>query len=296
MPGLFLKFAAMKLKNVTLITGASQGLGKAIAGHFLREGANAVICARGEKELFATRDELAKQFPSQKVLAKTCDVSNEAQVNDLVAFTLRELGPLHALVLNAGVYGPMGATESVPLDEWRRAMDINLYGVLLPCRAVIPLFKKNGRGKIVVLSGGGATNPMPNISAYAASKAAVIRLVETLAGELKPFRVDVNAIAPGALKTRFVDQVLAAGPEKVGEAFFAKNKQWAQTGAVPLELGANLAVYLASAQSDGITGKLISAQWDPWEKLHEFKGDLNNDIYTLRRIVPKDRGKTWGDK
>ena len=287
----------MKLKNVnTLITGASQGLGKAIAGHFLREGANAVICARGEKELFATRDELAKQFPAQKVFAKTCDVSNEAQVNDLVAFTLRELGPLHALVLNAGVYGPMGATESVPLDEWRRAMDINLYGVLLPCRAVIPLFKKNGRGKIVVLSGGGATNPMPNISAYAASKAAVIRLVETLAGELKPFCVDVNAIAPGALKTRFVDQVLAAGPEKVGAAFFAKNKQWAQTGAVPLELGAKLAVYLASAQSDGITGKLISAQWDPWEKLHEFKGDLDSDIYTLRRIVPKDRGKTWGDK
>jgi 3-oxoacyl-[acyl-carrier protein] reductase len=287
----------MKLKNVnTLITGASQGLGKVIAGHFLREGANAVICARGEKELFATRDELAKQFPAQKVFAKTCDVSNEAQVNDLVAFTLRELGPLHALVLNAGVYGPMGATESVPLDEWRRAMDINLYGVLLPCRAVIPLFKKNGRGKIVVLSGGGATNPMPNISAYAASKAAVIRLVETLAGELKPFRVDVNAIAPGALKTRFVDQVLAAGPEKVGAAFFAKNKQWAQTGAVPLELGAKLAVYLASAQSDGITGKLISAQWDPWEKLHEFKGDLDSDIYTLRRIVPKDRGKTWGDK
>jgi 3-oxoacyl-[acyl-carrier protein] reductase len=287
----------MKLKNVnTLITGASQGLGKAIAGHFLSEGANAVICARGEQELFATRDELAKQFPAQKVFAKTCDVSNESQVNDLVAFTLRELGPLHALVLNAGVYGPMGATESVPLDEWRRAMDINLYGVLLPCRAVIPLFKKNGRGKIVVLSGGGATNPMPNISAYAASKAAVIRLVETLAGELKPFCVDVNAIAPGALKTRFVDQVLAAGPEKVGEAFFAKNKQWAQTGAVPLELGANLAVYLASAQSDGITGKLISAQWDPWEKLHEFKGDLDSDIYTLRRIVPKDRGKTWGDK
>jgi 3-oxoacyl-[acyl-carrier protein] reductase len=287
----------MKLKGInTLITGASQGLGKAIAGRFLREGANAVLCARGEKELLATRDELAKQFPSQKVFAKTCDVSNESQVNDLVAFTLRELGPLHALVLNAGVYGPMGATESVPLDEWRRAMDINLYGVLLPCRAVIPHFKKNGRGKIVVLSGGGATNPMPNISAYAASKAAVIRLVETLAGELKSFRVDVNAIAPGALKTRFVDQVLAAGPEKVGEAFFAKNKQWAQTGAVPLELGANLAVYLASAQSDGITGKLISAQWDPWEKLHEFKGDLDNDIYTLRRIVPKDRGKTWGDK
>ena len=287
----------MKLKGINaLITGGSQGLGKAIAGHFLVEGANAVLCARGEKELLATRDELAKRFPSRKVLAKICDVSSETQVNELVAFALRELGPLHALVLNAGIYGPMGATESVSLEEWRRAMDINLYGVLLPCRAVIPHFKKSGHGKIVILSGGGATNPLPNISAYAASKAAVIRLVETLAEELKTFRVDVNAIAPGALATRLVDEVLAAGPEKVGAAFYEKNKQWKDKGATPLELGANLAVYLASAQSNGITGKLISAQWDPWEKLHEFKGDLSGDIYTLRRIVPKDRGKTWGDK
>ena len=287
----------MKLKGINaLITGGSQGLGKAIAGRFLVEGANAVLCARGEKELLATRDELAKQFPSQKVLAKICDVSSETQVNELVAFALLELGPLHALVLNAGIYGPMGATESVSLEEWRRAMDINLYGVLLPCRAVIPHFKKSGHGKIVILSGGGATNPLPNISAYAASKAAVIRLMETLAEELKTFRVDVNAIAPGALATRLVDEVLAAGPEKVGAAFYEKNKQWKNKGATPLELGANLAVYLASAQSDGITGKLISAQWDPWEKLHELKGDLSGDIYTLRRIVPKDRGKTWGDK
>ena len=287
----------MKLKGINaLITGGSQGLGKAIAGRFLAEGANAVLCARGKTELLATRDELAKQFPSQKVLAKICDVSSEIQVNELVAFALRELGPLHALVLNAGIYGPMGATESVSLEEWRRAMDINLYGVLLPCRAVIPHFKKSGQGKIVILSGGGATNPLPNISAYAASKAAVIRLMETLAEELKTFRVDVNAIAPGALVTRLVDEVLAAGPEKVGAAFYEKNKQWKVKGATPLELGANLAVYLASAQSDGITGKLISAQWDPWEKLHEFKADLNSDIYALRRIVPKDRGKTWGDK
>jgi NAD(P)-dependent dehydrogenase (short-subunit alcohol dehydrogenase family) len=287
----------MKLKNVNaLITGGSQGLGKAIAGHFLGEGANVVLCARGEKELRATRGELAKQFPSQKISLRTCDVSDEMQVSGLVAFALRELGSLQALVLNAGIYGPMGPTESVPLDEWRRALDINLYGVLLPCRAVIPHFKQAGRGKIIVLSGGGATNPLPNISAYAASKAAAVRLMETLAEELKDFHVDVNAIAPGALKTRFVEQVLAAGPEKVGRVFFEKNKKWAEDGAVPLELGARLAVHLASAASDGITGKLISAQWDPWEKLHEFKSDLNSDIYTLRRIVPKDRGKTWGDK
>ena len=287
----------MKLKNINaLITGGSQGLGKAIAEHFLREGANVFICARGEKELSATRGELAKKFPSQKVLAKACDVSDEVQVHHLASLVLRELGSLQVLVLNAGIYGPMGPTESVDLKEWKHALEINLFGVLLPCREFIPHFKKAGGGKIIVLSGGGATNPLPNISSYAASKAAAIRLAETLAEELKPFHVDVNAIAPGALKTRFVEQVLAAGPGKVGAEFFAKNKKWSEEGAVPLELGARLAVYLASAESNGITGKLISAQWDPWEKLHEFKNDLAGDIYTLRRIVPKDRGKKWGDK
>jgi len=224
-------------------------------------------------------------------------VASEAQVNELVAFALRELGPLDALVLNAGIYGPMGPTETVSLEEWRRALDINLFGVLLPCRAAIPHFKQAGRGKIVVLSGGGATNPLPNISAYAASKAAVVRLMETLAEELRAFQVDVNAIAPGALATRLVDEVLAAGPEKVGAAFFEKNKTWKEKGAVPLELGARLAVYLASAESNGITGKLISAQWDPWADLQQHRADLaKSDIYCLRRIVPEDRGKKWGQK
>lgn len=286
----------MKLKGLNaLITGGSQGLGKVIAEQFLTEGANVVLCARNQNELEATRKELAERFPAAKVAAKRCDVSNEHQVQELINFALHQLGPkIDALVLNAGVYGPMGPTESVDLNEWRHAIDINLFGVLLPCRAVIPHFKKAGRGKIVVLSGGGATNPLPNISSYAASKAAVVRLMETLAEELRPHHVDVNAIAPGALATRLVDEVLAAGPDKVGAAFFEKNKQWKEKGATPLELGAKLAVYLASPESNGITGKLISAQWDPWAKLAEHRDELaKSDIYCLRRIVPEDRGKKW---
>lgn len=285
----------MKLKGLNaIITGGSQGLGKTIAEHFLREGANVVICARNGRDLAVAAHELTTKFPENRILAKTCDVADETQVNDLVAFATRELGSVEALVLNAGVYGPMGPTESVDLAEWRRAIDINLFGVLLPCRAIIPHFKRAGRGKIVILSGGGATNPLPNISSYAAAKAAVVRLMETLAEELKPHHVDVNAIAPGALATRLVDEVLAAGPEKVGAAFFEKNRQWKEKGATPLNLGADLAVYLASAESNGITGKLISAQWDPWATLHEHRDELaKSDIYCLRRIVPEDRGKKW---
>ncbi len=285
----------MKLKGLhALITGGSQGLGRAIAEHYLAAGASVAICARSERELTATQRELASQYPSQKVVAHVCDVSDEAQVAATTAFALRGLGSLEILVLNAGVYGPMGPTESVDLGAWRRAIDINLFGVLLPCRAIIPVFKKAGRGKIVILSGGGATNPLPNISAYAASKAAVVRLMETLAEELRADHVDVNAIAPGALATRLVDEVLAAGPERVGKAFFEKNKTWKETGAVPLALGASLAVYLGSGESDGITGKLLSAQWDPWARLHEHRDALaGTDIYCLRRIVPADRGQSW---
>jgi NAD(P)-dependent dehydrogenase (short-subunit alcohol dehydrogenase family) len=270
-------------------------MGRAIAEHFLGAGANLVICARDETALAKAVDELSSlATASQKVFAKACDVSSEAQVKDLVGFAMAELGSLDILVNNAGVYGPMGPTESVSLAEWQRALEINLYGVLIPSRAVIPYFKRAGRGKIIILSGGGATNPLPNISAYAASKAAVARLMETLAEELRPFHIEVNAIAPGALATRLMDEVLVAGPEKVGQAFYEKNKKWKTEGATPLHLGAKLAVYLASSESDGITGKLISAQWDPWPRLHEHREELaGSDIYCVRRIVPEDRGKKF---
>jgi NAD(P)-dependent dehydrogenase (short-subunit alcohol dehydrogenase family) len=276
-----------------LITGASQGLGKVIAEHFVRAGASVAICARDAELLSRTRAELESLATSgQRVLAMPCDVSSEEQVGNFVADAAGELGSLHTLVTNAGIYGPLGPTESVDLGEWTRAIEINLYGVLLPCRAVLPHFKRAGAGKIVMISGGGATNPLPNISAYAASKAAVVRLMETLAEEWKQYRVDINAVAPGALKTRMMDQVLKAGPEAVGPAFYAKNVKWVEGGATPPSLCADLCVYLASSESDGVTGRLISAQWDPWSKLHTYKDDFG-DIYTLRRIVPEDRGKKW---
>jgi NAD(P)-dependent dehydrogenase (short-subunit alcohol dehydrogenase family) len=161
---------------------------------------------------------------------------------------------------------------------------------------ISPHFKKAARGKIIQLSGGGATSPLPGLSAYAASKAAVIRFVETLAEETRPHHIDVNAIAPGALNTRMLDEFLAAGPERIGLAFYERSLRQKKNGGAPLGKGADLAVFLGSPLSDGITGKLISAVWDPWEALPNHLEDLNGtDIYTLRRIVPRDRGMAWGD-
>lgn len=287
----------MKLdgQNV-VVTGGSQGLGREITEHCLRAGANVAICARDGEMLERTRGEIeALAGEGRRIVAGACDVSSEAAVEAFFDFVRGELGEIDSVILNAGIYGPMGPTESVDLAEWRKALDVNLFGVLLPCRKVIPAFKARGRGKIVIVSGGGATNPMPNVSAYAASKAAVVRLMETLAGELEPFGVQVNAIAPGALATRMMDEVIEAGAEKVGEAFFAQNKKWVEGGATPLELGAKLCVYLASAESGDVTGRLISAKWDPWKRFGELADELRgSDIFCLRRIVPEDRGLEWG--
>ena len=111
---------------------------------------------------------------------------------------------------NAGVYGPKGPIEEIDWSEWVQAIQINLFGTVLMCRTIIPHFRSRGYGKIINLSGGGATNALPRLSAYAASKAAVVRMTDTLAEELKDANVDVNAIAPGALNTRLLDEVLEA--------------------------------------------------------------------------------------
>jgi NAD(P)-dependent dehydrogenase (short-subunit alcohol dehydrogenase family) len=201
---------------------------------------------------------------------------------------------LQVLVNNAGVYGPLGPIEDVEWDAWVEVIAINLFGSILMCRALLPHFKAQRYGKIIQLSGGGATNPLPRISAYAASKAAIVRFAETLAEEVRADGIDVNSIAPGALNTRLLDQVLTGGPGVVGRAFYDRSVQQKEQGGAPLARGAALAVLLGSAESDGITGKLLSAMWDPWETLGQHREDLNGtDVYTLRRIVPEDRGLSW---
>jgi 3-oxoacyl-[acyl-carrier protein] reductase len=280
------------LGKTALVTGSSQGLGKEIARHFVMSGASVMLCARSESDLKQAQGELSPAFPGQRVLAFQADIGDEQQVDRLAQETLLQFDRLDVLVNNAGIYGPMGALETVDWKEWLDAIRINLTGTAYLTRALIPAMKQS-RGRILFLSGGGATNPLPGISAYAASKAAIVRLCETLALELKPHGVSVNAVAPGALATRLTDQLLEAGREKVGAALYEKMAKVKEEGGTPLDKAARLCVYLAGNESGNITGKLISAAWDPWERLHEHAKDLESDIYTLRRITARDRGKDW---
>ncbi len=284
--------------KVAIVTGANQGLGLEIVRHFVQLGASVVLCARDRGLLDEASETLCGvSKEGQCIEAITVDVSNSDDVSQLVETTLSRLGRIDILVNNAGIYGPMDVIEAVDWAQWVKAIEINLFGSVLMCRAVLPAMKAQRKGKIIQLSGGGATNPMPRISAYAVSKAAVVRFAETLAEEVREYGIDVNAIAPGALNTRLLDEVLEAGPEKVGVSFFDKSLKQKESGGVSLDVGANLAAFLASDQSDGITGKLISAVWDNWELWPEHLDELNStDAYTLRRMAGRDRGFSWGDK
>lgn len=287
----------MKLKNkVAIITGGNQGFGLEIAKEFLKAGASVSLCARNEPLLLQVSEDLRKITSSdQKIVAIPADVSKENDVLNFVKKTLVELGHIDILVNNAGIYGPKGSIEEVDWLSWVHAIEINLFGSIHMCRAVLPLFKKQGYGKIIQLSG--APFPMPKISAYAVSKAAVVRFVETLAEEVREFNIDVNAIAPGALNTRMLDEVLEAGPEKVTNFFYDKSLKQKNSGGAGFNRGTALAVFLASNLSNGITGKSISAVWDNWENWSNHKEELQtSDVYTLRRIVGRDRNLNWGDK
>jgi 3-oxoacyl-[acyl-carrier protein] reductase len=276
-----------------VITGAGRGLGREIARAFVREGARVLLCARNASELEATRQELASEA-ADRVNCLAIDITRDAEA--LAREAQARLGGLDILVANAGIQGPKGPFAENDWARWLETIEINLIGTASCCRSLLPLLGKSARGKILILSGGGATKPMPFFSAYAASKAGVVRFGETLAEELKPQGIDVNMVAPGALNTKMLDEVLDAGPDQVGEAAYRSALKQRDSGGASMARAADLCVHLSSRECDGITGRLISAPWDNWEALQQHREELAaTDIYTLRRIIPEERGKNWSN-
>jgi NAD(P)-dependent dehydrogenase (short-subunit alcohol dehydrogenase family) len=288
------------LGQSAIVTGASQGLGREISHRFLASGANVVLCARTAADIEAAAAALRIEFPDRTILAQTCDIADIGQIDCLFDAGLAALGRIDIVVNNAGIHGPIGQVGEIDWAAWQRAIAINLIGTAYSCHRAVRYFKTRGssarRGKIINLSGGGATMPQPGLSAYGASKAGLVRFTETLAAEVRSFGIDVNAVAPGALATRLMAELSAAGPERIGSEYHLRVEQMRAQGGMSMTRAADLCVYLASSDSDGITGRLVSAAWDPWP----FSGDqirelMSSDVYTLRRITESDRGFKWGD-
>ena len=270
--------------RVAIVTGAGRGIGRAIALALADAGAAVTVAARTRGEVEETASLLYER--GHRALPLVADVSDWQAVQGLVAQTVQRFGGVHILVNNAGIQGPIGPLVENDIDAWLHTLEVNLLGTFLCCKAVLPQMIRQRYGRIVNLSGGGATSPRPCFSAYAASKAAVVRLTETLSEEVGEYSIWVNAIAPGAVNTRMLEETLAAG-SAAGEKTQADAKHQLESGGTPPELAASLAVFLASDDSDGLTGKLIAAPYDPWREWAGKADELNaTPLYTIRRLDP----------
>jgi len=277
-----------------LITGASRGFGAKVAAAFWEAGANLILVARTALVLQQVADALPRR-PDQRVITHVADLSDPQAPVQIITEARKEFAVLDVLVNNAGIQGPIGPCWENDWQAWQASLQVNLLAPVALCRLCVSWMARQGRGKIINLSGGGATNPRPNLSAYATAKAAVVRFSETLAEETRSLGIQVNCVAPGAMGTAMLAAIVEAGPQAAGQREYDQAVRILSREDATSERAAALCVFLASSVSDGITGKLISAVWDPWETLPDHLDDLRTDVYTLRRIVPKDRNMSWGE-
>lgn len=278
-----------------IITGGSRGLGYEIAREFLKEGADIFVCSINEEEISAAADALVAEVPTHKgrVAFKRTDVSDTNEIDELYEHALSFFGgKLDIVVNNAGIQGPIGRFEETDWEAIQQVISVNLFGVMYSMKKAVPILRSNAGGSIVNISGGGATGARPNFLGYAIAKTGVVRATETLAKETEEYGIRINAVAPGAMNTKMLEEILSAGNRAGNE--YEKSLKQKENGGASMEYAAKCVAYLASDKSQGISGRLISAIWDDWEHMEAHVGDISDsDIYTLRRIIPKDRGFEW---
>ena len=266
--------------KVAIITGAGKGIGRGIARAYASEGAKLVLVSRTLAQVEDAADEARAAGAQAAALA--VDVSKPDDVRRMVEYTLERFSRVDVLVNNAAILGPVGPLHLNDAEHWAQAVNINVTGLMLCCHAVLPHMIEQGGGKIINLSGAGVTRASETISAYGTTKAAVVRLTETLALEMLPHNVSVNALGPGQIDTDLLDPM--ASDDSLIEPMMGAMVRRTKSGrGAPLEEAAALAVWLASDASDGLTGRLISATQDDWRELGpRIPQIMASDLYTLR--------------
>jgi 3-oxoacyl-[acyl-carrier protein] reductase len=268
-----------------VVTGSSTGIGRALAQRLLGEEHSVWGLARSDQSPFVAGNNGAFN-------ASIGDVANWTEMEQ----AFRQIGAawphIDGLVCCAGSHGEVGPAVEADPTRWSATVRANLDGTFNSIRAAYGLLlRAPRRAKIICFAGGGATKARPNFSSYGIAKAGIVRLVETIAAEEIHAPLDINAVAPGAIPTRLTDEIVALGPDIAGQSEFDAAVKQKAGGGASLEMALDLVEWLLSAKSDGISGKLLSAPWDPWQGLAEHAQSLaRSDVYTLRRILPEDRG------
>jgi NAD(P)-dependent dehydrogenase (short-subunit alcohol dehydrogenase family) len=285
--------AHMLQDQVAIITGGSRGIGREIALAYAREGCRIVLVARDETRLREAAT-LIQEETGTEALHFGVDITQKASLEAMVRAVTKRFQRIDVLVNAAAIVGPIGPFETCDETEWKRTISVNVLGTYEVMRSVIPTMIALKRGTIINFAGGGAFGARERFSAYSVSKAAVVRLTDAAATELRDHGITVNGISPGQVNTEMFDTMIAAGRENVGERGWTEFQQRKQTGGDPIGEVARFALFLVSEEGRKITGRMMSVQWDPWESFPRYVDELmTSDIYTMRRITPKDHGKNW---
>lgn len=275
----------MKLEGqVAVITGAGRGIGRAIAVAYAREGARLLLAARSDHELAETEAEVAAL--GRDVISVRTDVTSEMATQRMVRRAVERFGRIDILVNNAGASGPIGPLQENNIEDWIATVNVNLTGTFLVCRSVIPvMLEQGGGGRIINLSGAGVANAWSNMSAYCASKAAVVRLTEVLAQELEDKDVFVNALGPGSVHTSMWEKMTEQAADAGADFIHQLGQTVLSGGGASIDDCAELAVWLASGESGTLTGRIISAAADDFRNLASKVDDIMaGDAYTLRVV------------
>lgn len=287
----------MKKDYKVVITGATRGLGKIVSEKFWNDGVSIALVARNEDALKKQANELMKDARgNQKVEFFVCDLADMEKIPAMIEDIKSKFGDPDILVNIAAIQGPIGPLQENDWIEWQKCLNVSLLAPVLLCRGFVGSMINKHYGRIINISGGGATKARPNFTSYATAKCGLVRFSETLAEEVKDHGVCVNCIAPGAMKSEMTKEIIKAGAAPAGEYEYNNALSLLKGNDPTINKAADLVLFLTSDKCNGISGKLISAVWDPWSELPEHVGDLKqSDVYTLRRIVPEDRGKDWGE-
>lgn len=265
------------------VVGASKGLGASVVKYFAAKGWLVSFGARNSAVLEKMENELSTA--GYRVNQFQIDVNSEASVEKFFSSARDTNGQIDAVVHLAATYKPFGSIRSVNASEWTNSIHTNLNGTFFVLKHALVQMEDQDKGDIVVLSGGGATAPMPTISAYAASKAAVVRLVETIALEESGRNIRINALAPGLMDTDMLDEVIAAGSDVVDESFLDRMKAAKSSGEDSRELATRCIEFLLTNEYADLTGLLISAKWDDWQSWQkDGVADFSEPTFRLRRI------------
>ena len=261
-----------------VITGAGRGIGKRLALGLAQAGCRVALVARTASQLQLTQLEIEAR--GGVALSFASDICDYDELSEAFRQIRSCLGTVDILVTAAGIQGPIGKFWEVDRDEWQDALQTNLMGTMHAIRLVLPEMVARRRGKVVVLGGRGVSHPRPNFTAYAAAKAALGRMVESIAEELVEHNVQVNCLAPGNTYTHMTDQILESG-DRAGWRDHETALKTRQTGGVGPSKQIEPALFLASSQSNHVTGKIIHVD-DDWKTLLE--STVHPEMYTLRRV------------